>query len=294
MKKILKKMFAFVVAVAILLSVHPDIQANAAVKLSTTKKTIYVGESFTLKVSGTTKAVKWSSSNKAVASVTQKGKVTAKMAGNATISAKVGKKTLKCKLTVNEQFNASKAEKNISVTLQDTGKGVVAILKNNNKVMVDVDAKLVYFSNGGMIDTSSDFTRALESGKECALFFSAPTDGNYDYVEYNDFKITLSVNKASYEKSCTRGIEIESNTGADNITAQVTNNSGMDFEFVKIAVVFYNAGGKAIGYEYGYADCLKDGSVDYLSFDYPYDSNYEAVYPSDYKIYVNEAYTNTW
>ena len=160
--------------------------------------------------------------------------------------------------------------------------------------MVDVDAKLVYLSNGGMVDTSSDFTRALESGKECALFFSAPTNKDYDYVEYDDFKITLSVNKANYEKSCLNGIEIESNTGADNITAQVSNNSGMDFEFVKIAVVFYNSGGNAIGYEYGYADCLKDGSVDYLSFDYPYDSNYETIYPSNYKIYVNEAYASTW
>lgn len=294
MKRFLKKMITVFVVAIMAISVMPITQTNAAVKLNTTKKTVYVGDTFTLKVSGTSNKAKWSSSNKRIAAVTSKGTVTAKMAGNVTISAKVGKKTLKCKVTIKEQFSASEATKNISVTLQDTGKGVVAILKNNNKTMVDVDAKLVYLSNGGMVDTSSDFTRALESGKECALFFSAPTNRDYDYVEYDDFKITLSVNKANYEKSCLNGIEIESNTGADNITAQVSNNSGMDFEFVKIAVVFYNAGGNSIGYEYGYADCLKDGSVDYLSFDYPYDSNYETIYPSNYKIYVNEAYASTW
>ena len=68
----------------------------------------------------------------------------------------------------------------------------------------------------------------------------------------------------------------------------------MDYEFVKIAVVFYDAENNAVGYDYTYADCLKDGSVDYISFDYPYDSDYETIYPSNYKIYVNEAYSSTW
>lgn len=44
--------------------------------------------------------VKWSSSNKKVATVDAKGKVTAKKKGTAKISAKVGGKTYKCKITV--------------------------------------------------------------------------------------------------------------------------------------------------------------------------------------------------
>ncbi len=44
--------------------------------------------------------VKWSSSNKKVAKVNSKGKVTAKKKGTAKISAKVGGKTYKCKITV--------------------------------------------------------------------------------------------------------------------------------------------------------------------------------------------------
>lgn len=44
--------------------------------------------------------VKWSSSNKKVATVNSKGKVTAKKKGTAKISAKVGGKTYKCKVTV--------------------------------------------------------------------------------------------------------------------------------------------------------------------------------------------------
>lgn len=221
-------------------------------------------------------------------------KLSSAITGSTTIKAKVGKKTLSCKVTVKNKFSASEATKNISVTLQNTGKGVVAILKNNNSTMVDIDAKLVYFSNGRMIDTSSDFVRAFESGKECALFFIAPMDGDYEYVSYDDYKITLSVSKASYEKSKVNGVDVEADRGADNITAEIFNNSGMDYEFVKVAVVFYDAGNNAIGYDYTYANCLKDGSVDYISFDYPYDSDYETIYPSNYKIYVNEAYASTW
>ncbi len=95
----IKKIVSIVLILALAVTMMP-VNANAAVKLNTTKKTIEVGQSVTLKVTGTTQKVTWKSSNKKVATVTQKGKVTGKQEGKATISAKVGKKTLKCKITV--------------------------------------------------------------------------------------------------------------------------------------------------------------------------------------------------
>lgn len=95
----IKKIVSIVLILALAVTMMP-VNANAAVKLNTTKKTIDVGQSVTLKVTGTTQKVTWKSSNKKVATVTQKGKVTGKQEGKATISAKVGKKTLKCKITV--------------------------------------------------------------------------------------------------------------------------------------------------------------------------------------------------
>lgn len=95
----IKKIVSIVLILALAVMMMP-VNANAAVKLNTTKKTIDVGQSVTLKVTGTTQKVTWKSSNKKVATVTQKGKVTGKQEGKATISAKVGKKTLKCKITV--------------------------------------------------------------------------------------------------------------------------------------------------------------------------------------------------
>lgn len=70
----------------------------ASVKISKTKMTLGVGESSTLKVTGTSKKAKWSSSKKSVATVSSSGKVTAKKAGTATIKAKVGSKTYSCKV----------------------------------------------------------------------------------------------------------------------------------------------------------------------------------------------------
>ena len=302
MRKFKKLLLTVLLALAVVASSVPiqsivganEVVQAANIKLSKSTLNLYVGKSATLKVSGTKSKVKWSSSNKRVATVTSKGKVTAKMVGKATISAKVGKKTLKCKVTVKEQFSASEATKKISVTLQDTGKGIVAILKNNNKVAVNLSAKLVYYKNGKMIDTASDSNYAFESGTECALFFYGPIDSDYNIAEYDDYKITLSVEKGTNLVCGRKGINIESNFGADNVSAEVTNNSGKDLYSIQVAVVFYDANGNAIGHEYHYAKCLTNGSVDYLSFDFPYDSNYDTIQPSSYKVYVNNAYTYTW
>lgn len=87
---------------------------KAAVKLSSTKVNLSVGKSKTLKVKKTKvkkiKSIKWSSNKKKIATVNKKGKVTAKKAGVAKITAKVkyipkGKKKavtkkLICKVTV--------------------------------------------------------------------------------------------------------------------------------------------------------------------------------------------------
>lgn len=62
---------------------------------------LFVGSSETFKVK-TTKKVKWSSSNKKVAAVSNAGVVIGKKAGKATITAKVGSKKYNCKLTVNK------------------------------------------------------------------------------------------------------------------------------------------------------------------------------------------------
>lgn len=73
---------------------------GSSVRISTKKKTLFVGKSFTLKIRGTGKKVRWTSSDKSVASVSSKGKVTAKKPGTAVITGKVGGKKYTCRVTV--------------------------------------------------------------------------------------------------------------------------------------------------------------------------------------------------
>lgn len=82
--------------------------AAAKMKISKKKATLTVGKKLTLKVKNKKKKakVKWSSSKKSVASVSKKGKVKAKKPGKTTITAKVGKKKFKCKVTVKAKGSA--------------------------------------------------------------------------------------------------------------------------------------------------------------------------------------------
>lgn len=100
MKKQLKKLLCSILMVCMVLSLFGSVQVKAAARLDVTSKTLLVGQTLTLKVTGASSKVKWSSTKSSIASVNQKGKVTAKKAGKATIKAKVAGKTLKCKIKV--------------------------------------------------------------------------------------------------------------------------------------------------------------------------------------------------
>ncbi len=75
------------------------------IKINKTKKTLKVGQTYQLKISGTKKKVTWKSSKKSVATVNSKGKVKAKAVGKTNITATVGGKTYKCKITVKSAEN---------------------------------------------------------------------------------------------------------------------------------------------------------------------------------------------
>ncbi len=96
-KKIILKLIAIIMVTTMLAS------ASVPVTAATTK-TLYVGATYTFKIKNTNKKIKWSSSNSKVASVNPKGKVTAKRAGLAEITAKYGKTTKKYTVKVNHQI----------------------------------------------------------------------------------------------------------------------------------------------------------------------------------------------
>ena len=80
----------------------PSLQTDAATeKISRTKKTIYVGEGFKLKIKNSTGTFKWTSADKNIATVSRKkGKVKGISEGTTVITAKSGNKKYSCTVTV--------------------------------------------------------------------------------------------------------------------------------------------------------------------------------------------------
>ena len=116
----------------------------ASIKMNTTKKTLYVNKTYTLKVVGTKKKAKWLSSNKKVATVSSKGKVTAKKKGTATITAKVGSKKYTCKITVKSaeiNKNAITLYRKNSYTLKVLGATKSVKWYSSNKSVATVSSK---------------------------------------------------------------------------------------------------------------------------------------------------------
>lgn len=75
-------------------------QSSPKPSISCKSLSMQVGAKATLKVTGGKGKVAWKSSNKAIATVTKAGKVKAKIAGTATVTANVDGKKLTCEITV--------------------------------------------------------------------------------------------------------------------------------------------------------------------------------------------------
>lgn len=130
MKKHFKRILSVSLMICLVVGLFTYTNADAAtVKISKTKATLYTGDSTTLKISGTKKAVKWTSSKKSIATVSSKGKVTAKKEGSTTIIATVNSKKYTCKITVKEKL------------LSHTAEDIIDEFINAN---IDVDIVIVY------------------------------------------------------------------------------------------------------------------------------------------------------
>lgn len=173
-------------------------EAKSKIKLNKTKATIYVGKSIKLKVKGTKKKVKWSSSNKKIAKVTQKGKVTGVKNGTAKITAKVGKKKYKCKVTVKkkgkktteqtttEQTTAEQTteENDNSTSENENGSPTV-----NNQVKIQ---SIVCEYGEAIIDKGTSYPEIVAEQLGITLYFSDGTNasvdeyGNTGYLKVSD------------------------------------------------------------------------------------------------------------
>ena len=133
----MKRVLAFLLVMAMTLTMSVNVLAAKKTKINKSSVSLYVGRTFQLKLTGTSiQSVR--SSIKGVATVTKKGKVTAKKAGTATITLK-GKnnKAYKCKVTVKNTIINKKA---ISLyagktyKLKLTGTTIASVKTSNNNI----------------------------------------------------------------------------------------------------------------------------------------------------------------
>lgn len=135
-------------------------------KLSATSITLDVGKSQSIKLSGCRHAIRWSSSNSAIAKV-KAGKITAKLDGTATITAKVHNKKYKCRVKVNKLSEDQLILKQNYVKMGFDEEYILSIRTNPQSLLENYGFS-VWSSDENIVDASEDLedTILLESGSE--------------------------------------------------------------------------------------------------------------------------------
>ena len=134
--------------------------APAAMKLNASSLTLLKGKGKTLKASGTSGDITWSSSDETIATVSKSGKVTAVGKGTATITAQTGTEKKTCKVKVETpKLSEYKLSLGLSdshiLTVTGTQQKVVWSCIDTDIIWVDDDGTLVANESGTATVTAS-------------------------------------------------------------------------------------------------------------------------------------------
>ncbi len=209
MKKLMKQL-AIVLTIALVLAGMAGSGAVAAkkAKISNSKLTLKMGQSKKLSVRNLTKKqkkkVKWSSSNKKVASVSKSGSVKAKKKGTAKITAKVGKKKYVCKVTV-----TAKSPSATPTPIPKTKEQLAKEDRDNLTAMVKT-----WVAGGAKISTNIEDSR----------FYLWNDDGRLDTIRVCDLEGTEDYGvKGKIDVTCFTALErleLDNNRGVTEINVK--------------------------------------------------------------------------
>lgn len=263
---------------------------QATIKLNKTKATLYVGDSLSLNISGTTSKIKWTSSNKKIASVNNKGKVTAKSVGSVTITASISDIKCTCKITVKEKFNSANSLKNLKCKYYTYEDGIIAIIKNNNNYNLSLSATAEFYdSNNTIIDKSTDYSFCLGAGNECAFEFVAPINEKKEHIKYDHYEIKYSCKESHYNDTSSV-LDLKYNEEANKIVIEAKNNGEKKLDMTVVSILFFK-GSKVIKYDCSYFEFKENENTDILEFSYPLNENSEIIVPDEYEIYLKQCYS---
>lgn len=185
---------ALVTCLAVALPNSSQAATKASIKLNKTKATIYVGKSLQLKatVTGKSKKVTWRSSNKNVAIVTSKGKVTAKKVGKVRVTAKANGKSKSCLVTVKKKSKPSKQ------TVQKAYKNYFNRKFNGNSMYRDGYYKLYDINK----DAVSEMIVAYQSGVRYGFQLFTYKNGKVVKMHNGEFSGCNGIYKAKNNMIC--------------------------------------------------------------------------------------------
>lgn len=128
------------------------VEAAKKVKINKTKDTLIKGDKIILSVKNANSKVKWTTSDKKIATVSSSGKVTAKNKGKATITATVNKEKFACEITV-ETPNIS--TKNATIY---TGDSLGLVINDNTQSVkwVSSNKKIATVDSKGVVNAKKD------------------------------------------------------------------------------------------------------------------------------------------
>ena len=211
------------------------------IKVGLNYSTIYLtkGKSKTLKATvspsnATKKSVKWSSSNKKIATVNAKGKVTGKKAGSAMITVKAkdgsGKKAI-CKVVVTAPATTAKKNPTTATTRSQTKRVTAPVTSGNSTVSSSVPA-------------ASGTTKKLPSGNSGNSAKAATgTTAKKNKTAAEDTTGGWSFSGDNYVPD-TNSAESEDEVAQEDTE---TSDTGSKKEGIKWMVIFYIIGGVVVG-----------------------------------------------
>ncbi len=165
-------------------------KAANSVRLNTTKTSVYYGDSTKIYLLNTSKSVKWTTSNSKVAIVSSKGTVTGKGLGTATITATVGSKSYKCKVTVTQKpLTAS-----TSFKVTDGGYFILGEAKAKAAFRLKSNCAKLYVrivSSEGDTIVKKVYTNIKKNDRISFIWDGKDSDGNY--VKPGSYRMKVSI-----------------------------------------------------------------------------------------------------
>lgn len=261
--------------------------------ISKTSIKVFKGSTYTLKMNGTSRSVTWSTSNRYVATVDSKGRVSGVENGTAIITATVGGKKYRCKVSVQGY------EKNIVTSYKKISKRYILVMStNNNNCRVDyIFSTVKFYKNGALIGSREISSSCVGSGRTAYNKVIVPYNSTTnEYMEYDSIKIT--VDRASIETNGFRtdmysSVYTETSKSQDTIygvIGTIKNKGYREIKSAEIGVIYYKNGG-IVGYSTDFVTNLYAGNEKVIQFSKPTDDDYNSIDFDSYKVVINYAYT---